>query len=88
MTRLASVAADAFRDNPKLRRLEMEGNPLLQPLPWGVFAANAALEELWVRRNAWTTLHPLQVYLQSHKNFESSFHNAFPPMCRFLPCPA
>ncbi len=61
MTDLDRVAGDAFADNLKLETLRLESNPRLQPLPWGLFASNPALEELSVRGNAWTALSPLQV---------------------------
>ncbi len=67
MTDLDQVSSDVFADNLKLKTLEMEGCPRLQPLPWGIFRSNPGLEELLFTKNAWTTLSPLQVPLASLK---------------------
>ena len=56
MELLVSVAQHTFVDNVKMRDLSMEGNALLEPLPWGIFGTNALLQKVSFRDNAWQTL--------------------------------
>ena len=65
MPELESIAGHAFLDNMKLQELELDSNPNLNPLPWGLFAANTLIKTLSVRNNSWSTLSPQQIPTQS-----------------------
>ncbi len=62
MQLLEAVGQHTFVDNVKLRELSLESNPRLEPLPWGIFGTNTAVERISFRDNSkWSTLSPHQI---------------------------
>jgi Leucine-rich repeat (LRR) protein len=54
MYKLAAIGGHAFIDNAKLKKLVLEDNPELAPLPWGLFATNSLLQDVSYRNNSWS----------------------------------
>ena len=73
MYQLTTMEVDALVENVQLKSIEMSNNPLLQPLPWGIFSANLALSDLnFINNSAWTSLFPSQVPVRSIQNLQLS----------------
>ena len=73
MYQLITMEVDALVENVQLKSIELSNNPLLQPLPWGIFSANLALSDLnFINNSGWTTLFPSQVPVRSIQNLQLS----------------
>ena len=73
MYQLITMEVDALVENVQLKSIELSNNPLLQPLPWGIFNANLALSDLnFINNSGWTTLFPSQVPVRSIQNLQLS----------------
>ena len=64
MSHLEVVDGAAFEGNPRLKRLYLENNPYLSPLPWGIFASSQ-LQLLSLKDNRWPTLSPRQIPIRT-----------------------
>jgi Leucine-rich repeat (LRR) protein len=53
MQKLAAVGGHSLMDNTNLKKLTLENNPVLAPLPWGLFATNGLLQDVSYRNNSW-----------------------------------
>ena len=67
MYQLTFIEPHTFMDSLQVRTLSLANNHQLQPLPWGLFDANAHLEELILVNNSWSSLFPQQIPSRSLK---------------------
>lgn len=57
MYKLSYIGGHSLIDNTNLKKLVLENNPDLAPLPWGLFATNALLKDVSFRNNTWYVWH-------------------------------
>jgi len=72
MYQLTFIDPHTFMDSLQVRKLSLASNHQLQPLPWGLFDANAHLEELILVNNSWSSLFPQQIPSRSLKKLHLS----------------
>lgn len=72
MYQLTFIDPHTFMDSLQVRTLSLASNHQLQPLPWGLFDANAHLEELILVNNSWSSLFPQQIPSRSLKKLHLS----------------
>ena len=72
MYQLTFIDPHTFMDSLQVRTLSLANNHQLQPLPWGLFDANAHLEELILVNNSWSSLFPQQIPSRSLKKLHLS----------------
>ena len=70
MVSLLGISGHAFVDNIRLSILNLENNPVLDPLPYGIFDSNPLMKSVSFRNNSWTTLAIQQVPTQSLKQLQ------------------